>query len=505
MVLVADLVTPRTEATTGPDVLLLHLGQDLGEGTLTLQRGGGVTVVEAAVVGRDDLVGGAEHLSVDETLDTLGQESLVVNGLHGRLGNLQHDGPVRTFLRLSGLRLRTIGDLEGRELLGGLGLVVGGVVGEDGGTVEGAVILGEVEPALVTDSLGTSATDTNTDDVGRRVEELLGQTDQLLVAHHLGKMINGHGGDELLVSDGGAILQGYCSVVGVHLDHGALLTEASFLLGDSVGNGNPDTTSTAAGREAESGVRTPVTGGLVQDNVGSHSLDVGGSDTLTEPSTLHLKIQLVYGIQDTCGLRLTHLGGRHSPHLVVVGSHEEIGKTATHHAHNPLIEVGRLLVGHTGLHSSIDQAINALHLVLLGKHGNVVLEGVRDPFVLATDVGDTLVAVPVIILGEGLVDAVVEVLVVGEDDVTTDIVKLTGVSERSDEEGVGKNETYETFGGHIGGSQTTRNLVVVDDQPRGAILQKPVNIFVPPLRKPAGDLRSDSNASQHPNQLGLHQ
>lgn len=38
-------------------------------------------------------------------------------------------------------------------------------------------------------------------------------------------------------------------------------------------------------------------------------------------------------------------------------------------------------------------------------------------------------AVPIVILGEGLVDAVVEVLVVGEDDVTADVVELAGVSE----------------------------------------------------------------------------
>ena len=32
--------------------------------------------------------------------------------------------------------------------------------------------------------------------------------------------------------------------------------------------------------------------------------------------------------------------------------------------------------------------------------------------------------VPVVLLGEGLVDAVIEVLVVGEDNVAADIVKL---------------------------------------------------------------------------------
>jgi hypothetical protein len=43
---------------------------------------------------------------------------------------------------------------------------------------------------------------------------------------------------------------------------------------------------------------------------------------------------------------------------------------------------------------------------------------------LAANVGNTLVGVPVLLLGEGLVDAVVEVLVVGENNVTADIVEL---------------------------------------------------------------------------------
>jgi hypothetical protein len=63
-------------------------------------------------------------------------------------------------------------------------------------------------------------------------------------------------------------------------------------------------------------------------------------------------------------------------------------------------------------------------LVLLGKHGDVVLERVGNPQALVADVWDTLVGVPVIITGESLVDAVVEVFVVGEDNVAADIVKL---------------------------------------------------------------------------------
>jgi hypothetical protein len=43
---------------------------------------------------------------------------------------------------------------------------------------------------------------------------------------------------------------------------------------------------------------------------------------------------------------------------------------------------------------------------------------------LAADVGHTLVGEPVVVVGEGLVDAVVEVFVVGEDDMATDVVEL---------------------------------------------------------------------------------
>jgi hypothetical protein len=43
---------------------------------------------------------------------------------------------------------------------------------------------------------------------------------------------------------------------------------------------------------------------------------------------------------------------------------------------------------------------------------------------LAADVGDALMCEPVIVVGERLVNAVVEVLVVGEDDMATDVVEL---------------------------------------------------------------------------------
>lgn len=81
-----------------------------------------------------------------------------------------------------------------------------------------------------------------------------------------------------------------------------------------------------------------------------------------------------------------YLGGGNSPHLEVVGSHEKVGKTNTHLMNNPLIEGNGLLVGNTGFQSSIDQTLNAANLLLLGEHGDVVLEGVGNPLALAADI-----------------------------------------------------------------------------------------------------------------------
>lgn len=62
--------------------------------------------------------------------------------------------------------------------------------------------------------------------------------------------------------------------------------------------------------------------------------------------------------------------------------------------------------------------------------------------------------------------------------------------------------TYEAFGGDIGRGETTRDLIVVDNHPRGAILQT-VQLFC--AHAPTLDgIRSGSNAWQHPSQSDLH-
>lgn len=102
-------------------------------------------MVEAAVVGRDDLIGRPQHFGVEEAADAVAEHVGRVDGFERRFRHFEHDRPVGAFLRRGVGRGGAVGEVEGRELFGRGRLVVRGVVGEDGGAVEGAVVFGEVE------------------------------------------------------------------------------------------------------------------------------------------------------------------------------------------------------------------------------------------------------------------------------------------------------------------------------------------------------------------------
>jgi ABC-type hemin transport system substrate-binding protein len=77
------------------------------------------------------------------------------------------------------------------------------------------------------------------------------------------------------------------------------------------------------------------------------------------------------------------------------------------------------------------------------------------------------VLVPVIFLGQGLVNAVVEVLVVGEDDVAANIVELVGSrsAQAATIEQQRRLSTYETLGSNVSAGKTTGLIGRVDDEP----------------------------------------
>ena len=166
MILIPNLVSPATEPSTGVNVHVLKFGEELFEDAFALEGRGWVAVVEAAVVGRDDLIGGFEHVGVEEALDGVFEEGGGVNGFEARFRDFDHDGPVWARLRGGIIRFRAVGELLCGEFDVVGGLVVRGVVAEDGGAVEGAVVFGEVEPALVADAFRAGAADADAEDVG---------------------------------------------------------------------------------------------------------------------------------------------------------------------------------------------------------------------------------------------------------------------------------------------------------------------------------------------------
>src|SRR5262249_8993050 len=72
-------------------------------------------------------------------------------------------------------------------------------------------------------------------------------------------------------------------------------------------------------------------------------------------------------------------GGWHSPHFVVVGSHEDVSNTNASHAQNPLVKVLWFGVCDAAFDRRIDHAVQTLHLIFFWQHRDIVLEGIRYP------------------------------------------------------------------------------------------------------------------------------
>lgn len=121
-----------------------------------------------------------------------------------------------------------------------------------------------------------------------------------------------------------------------------------------------------------------------------------------------------------------YLGSGNSPDFEVIRAHEDLIQALADIALVPLVKVLGLVGGRadTSFKSCVNEIVQTLDLFLLRQNSNIVLERVRDPEVPEADVRDTLVLVPVRRLGQGLVEAVVKVLVVGEDDVAANIEEL---------------------------------------------------------------------------------
>lgn len=116
--------------------------------------------------------------------------------------------------------------------------------------------------------------------MGGGIVELLGHAYKLVVANGFGERINGHGSDELVVLDSGAVLQGHGLRLGINIGDGAVLAEARVLLLEGFGDSNPDASSAVTSRETESGIGSPVTRGFLKDDILGNIFQIGCRDTL---------------------------------------------------------------------------------------------------------------------------------------------------------------------------------------------------------------------------------
>jgi len=79
-------------------------------------------------------------------------------------------------------------------------------------------------------------------------------------------------------------------------------------------------------------------------------------------------------------------------------------------------------------------------------------------------------SVPILFFGQGFVNAVVEIFVVGENNMAANIVKLFALALACIFSNKSK-KTYEAFWSHIRRSKATRCSIGVNDHPRGTILK----------------------------------
>ena len=93
------------------------------------------------------------------------------------------------------------------------------------------------------------------------------------------------------------------------------------------------------------------------------------------------------------------------------------------------------------------------------------MEREGDPETFVADVGDALVVVPVGIVWQGFVDAVIEVFVVGEDDVAADVVELADRSEKGSSGVLEGWVAYESLWRDVCRGETAWHFVGVDYEP----------------------------------------
>ena len=272
------------------------------------------------MVDADDFIVLGEEVCVDGSPDGVGDKVWLVDGFQAGFGDFEHERPVWAFFCSCGVGFVAVCELEGCEAGVCLRLVVGGVIGEDGRSVEWAIGFGEVEllserrekeggyPAFITNAFRSFASDTNSNDMSARIIKIF---DTLLhnlcrcgrSLAHCDKLINWHCTHQFAIRNLRPILQLHRLVFQINVDDfGAQL---EFVGRQSLCHSLPDPAGATVSRESERGIGSPIPRRLVQNDVFGNEFEVWCCHTFTEPAALH-----------SCR--------RHGPDFEIIRTHKQI-------------------------------------------------------------------------------------------------------------------------------------------------------------------------------------
>lgn len=115
----------------------------------------------------------------------------------------------------------------------------------------------QVQPTLVTNSVGQDTTDSDSDNVRAGVNELSRRLGQVLCSlNNLHGLIKRHGGNHRIVRNARPVIE--VTNLGGSFNAHNLFVERKLVLGQSLGDSLPNSSRTIIGRESESRVRTPI-------------------------------------------------------------------------------------------------------------------------------------------------------------------------------------------------------------------------------------------------------
>lgn len=374
MVHIAHLVLPCSEASSRIHALRFEERIDHGKRFIPAHGRHGIGIRDIYHVSADDPLSFAfgEHAGVYQSLDGCFNDLRAVNRFVRRVRSLAHERE-----KAAGIAIR---DVPWR------------IVVKVGYPVEGAIVLGEIHPAL---AVPPFPLDTDADDEAAVVDQATGS-----LAHGLGNVpaeayenVERNGGNEGVVPFAPTV--GKAEFAGSKVNLRQFMGERDAIL-ETSGDAAENRPCTTLVREFEGIVRPPV---HVISLLSYVLLNAGQIDD-------------AYPFADPLA---RHFVGGDAPYLFVVGLHEMLDDAGPEDTVHPFTEVG-CKARRSGQRLKASQA---LFKGIRREVTDIVLERVWNPCFADADPALPLVLIPGAV--KGLLHHTVKIVVVGEEDVTADV------------------------------------------------------------------------------------